>query len=182
MSNVSTTSDPPAVSATTSSISGTPSSPIRGAPPSPHDIGRAPSSPSTTRSTTDQPQPSTPARDLAIPNLSVEQDLLGLGDYEVTIHDDDTAPSSGDDSNLNNNIVITSSDAEEVEEEDNIYGDSEFKPLIYSYLLKLGRNDKWQRRFFECDGASLTYFKTERRLKKLATLDLAKVRILSFLR
>lgn len=166
MSNTSTSSDPPAVSATASSLSG--------APPSPLDISRTPSSPSTTISLNDQAQPTTPARDLSLPALSGEQDLLGLGDYEVTIEDDeDTAPSSGDDSHPINNIVISSSD---VEEEDSIYGDAKgFRPIIYSYLLKLGRNEKWQRRFFECDGASLTYFKTERRMKKLATLDLAKV-------
>lgn len=47
--------------------------------------------------------------------------------------------------------------------------------LIYGYLLKLGRNGKWQTRWFETDGECLTYYKCSKRVKLLATLDLAKV-------
>jgi hypothetical protein len=47
--------------------------------------------------------------------------------------------------------------------------------LIYGYLQKLGRNGKWQTRWFETDGECLTYYKSQKRLKLLATLDLAKV-------
>eukprot|EP00934_Nitzschia_sp_Nitz4_P005100 Nitzschia sp. Nitz4//scaffold162_size51285//29119//30454//NITZ4_006970-RA/size51285-augustus-gene-0.31-mRNA-1//-1//CDS//3329537976//5090//frame0 len=56
-------------------------------------------------------------------------------------------------------------------------GDEEFleSALIYGYLQKLGRNGKWQTRWFETDGESLTYYKSSKRAKLLATLDLAKV-------
>mmetsp|Transcript_9166 Transcript_9166/g.23211 ORF Transcript_9166/g.23211 Transcript_9166/m.23211 type:complete len:560 (-) Transcript_9166:1740-3419(-) len=47
--------------------------------------------------------------------------------------------------------------------------------LIYGYLQKLGRNNKWQTRWFETDGECLTYYKSSKRVKLLATLDLAKV-------
>jgi len=47
--------------------------------------------------------------------------------------------------------------------------------LICGYLHKLGRNGKWQKRFFETDGENLTYYKTSARAKCLATLDLLKV-------
>jgi len=47
--------------------------------------------------------------------------------------------------------------------------------LIYGYLQKLNRNGKWQTRWFETDGQSLTYFKSSKRVKLLASLDLAKV-------
>lgn len=47
--------------------------------------------------------------------------------------------------------------------------------LIYGYLQKLGRNGKWQTRWFETDGECLTYYKSSKRTKLLATLDLAKV-------
>lgn len=47
--------------------------------------------------------------------------------------------------------------------------------LIYGYLQKLGRNGKWQTRWFETDGECLTYYKSIKRTKLLATLDLAKV-------
>jgi hypothetical protein len=47
--------------------------------------------------------------------------------------------------------------------------------LIYGYLQKLGRNGKWQTRWFETDGECLTYYKSSKRVKLLATLDLAKV-------
>ena len=47
--------------------------------------------------------------------------------------------------------------------------------LIYGYLQKLNRNGKWQTRWFESDGECLTYFKSSKRIKLLASLDLAKV-------
>jgi hypothetical protein len=48
--------------------------------------------------------------------------------------------------------------------------------LIAGYLQKLGRNGKWQARWFETDGECLSYYKSSKRTKLLATLDLAKVR------
>mmetsp|Transcript_4028 Transcript_4028/g.11647 ORF Transcript_4028/g.11647 Transcript_4028/m.11647 type:complete len:423 (+) Transcript_4028:331-1599(+) len=56
------------------------------------------------------------------------------------------------------------------EEEEAIEG-----ALIFGYLQKLGRNGKWQTRWFETDGECLTYYKSSKRSKLLATLDLAKV-------
>lgn len=47
--------------------------------------------------------------------------------------------------------------------------------LIAGYLHKMGRNGKWQKRFFETDGENLTYYKTSERKKLLATLDLLNV-------
>jgi hypothetical protein len=47
--------------------------------------------------------------------------------------------------------------------------------LIYGYLQKMGRNGKWQARWFETDGECLTYYKSNKRTTLLATLDLAKV-------
>lgn len=46
--------------------------------------------------------------------------------------------------------------------------------LICGYLQKLGRNGKWQTRWFESDGECLSYYKSDKRNKLLATLDLAK--------
>ena len=56
--------------------------------------------------------------------------------------------------------------------------EDELKPLIYGYLHKLGRNGHWQKRFFETNGERLTYYKSVKRKKILATLDLCKVRML----
>ena len=47
--------------------------------------------------------------------------------------------------------------------------------IISGYLQKLGRNGKWQTRWFESDGECLSYYKNENRTKLLATLDLEKV-------
>ena len=47
--------------------------------------------------------------------------------------------------------------------------------VIDGYLDKLGRNGKWQTRWFETDGECLTYYKSSKRIKLMATLDLAKV-------
>lgn len=59
------------------------------------------------------------------------------------------------------------------DEEDN--NDDE-DALIYGHLQKLGRNGKWQTRWFETDGECLSYYKSSKRVKLLATLDLEKVR------
>jgi len=53
--------------------------------------------------------------------------------------------------------------------------EDELTPLIYGYLHKLGRNGHWQKRFFETNGERLTYYKSGKRKKVLATLDLYKV-------
>jgi len=156
-----------------------PTTPIRTAPPSPMNIMRTPSSPSTTIIY------GTPASNLSIPTLHNDDsyyddgDLLGLGELSMS-HDDDTEPSTSDDISHSNNSYNTSNKdiilPPVTSEEDKIYENAKgFRPIIYSYLMKLGRNGKWQKRFFECDGGSLTYFKTEKRKKHLATLDLAKV-------
>jgi hypothetical protein len=47
--------------------------------------------------------------------------------------------------------------------------------IIFGYLQKQGRNGKWQTRWFESDGECLTYYRSSKRAKLLATLDLAKV-------
>jgi hypothetical protein len=47
--------------------------------------------------------------------------------------------------------------------------------IIFGYLQKQGRNAKWQTRWFESDGDSLTYYKSCKRSQLLAFLDLAKV-------
>ena len=47
--------------------------------------------------------------------------------------------------------------------------------LLYGYLHKLNQSGVWQRRFFETDGEFLTYYKSKKRKKLLATLDLIKV-------
>lgn len=47
--------------------------------------------------------------------------------------------------------------------------------IIFGYLQKQGRNGKWQTRWFESDGECLTYYKSSKRAKLLATLDLGKV-------
>ena len=57
------------------------------------------------------------------------------------------------------------------DEDDDLHG-----ALIAGYLHKLGRNGKWQTRWFESDGNSLSYFKSQKRSQLLATLDLEKVR------
>jgi len=49
------------------------------------------------------------------------------------------------------------------------------KPIISGYLFKRGRQGKWQRRWFESDGKYLLYFKSQKRNKLLATLDLLHV-------
>ena len=84
--------------------------------------------------------------------------------------DDDTVPSSSDETPLYN------VEGDIPDEEDGIYDDVEVRPLIYGNLHKLGRNGKWQLRFFETEGESLSYFKNEKRTKLLGKLDLQKVR------
>ncbi|MGK3733854.1 MAG: hypothetical protein ACI8RD_000758 [Bacillariaceae sp.] len=72
---------------------------------------------------------------------------------------------------INNRTVGTNINRKDsADEEDIIAG-----VLIYGYLQKLNRNGKWQTRWFETDGECLTYFKSSRRTKQLASLDLSKV-------
>lgn len=61
------------------------------------------------------------------------------------------------------------------DEDGDLYA-GQVRPLIYGYLHKLGRNGKWQRRYFETDGESLAYYKSDKRIKVLASLDLCKVK------
>lgn len=49
------------------------------------------------------------------------------------------------------------------------------KSIISGYLYKRGRQGKWQRRWFESDGKCLLYFKSDKRKKPLASLDLLHV-------
>lgn len=53
--------------------------------------------------------------------------------------------------------------------------------LISGYLQKLGRNQKWQTRWFETNGIYLSYYKSSKRSNLLATLDLQKVKIIGSL-
>ncbi|OEU15540.1 hypothetical protein FRACYDRAFT_261737 [Fragilariopsis cylindrus CCMP1102] len=72
---------------------------------------------------------------------------------------------------MNNRTVGTGTNRKDsADEEDIIAG-----VLIYGYLQKLNRNGKWQTRWFETDGECLTYFKSSKRTKQLASLDLSKV-------
>jgi len=64
------------------------------------------------------------------------------------------------------------------DEDDDLY-EGQVRPLIYGSLHKLSRSGKWQKRFFETDGESLSYFKSEKRVKLLATLDLFKVGVIT---
>lgn len=57
------------------------------------------------------------------------------------------------------------------EQEDNL----DLQPLVYGYLHKLNKKGVWQKRYFETDGKYLTYFKSKKRIKLLATLDLTKI-------
>jgi len=134
-------------------------------------------------------------------DIPSEQQLSSTdGDSNET--DDDTSPSSatpaGDERsqeenpatiglfNLNTNkrvgtIIDVSEDTQvynivgNMPEADGDIYEGEVRPLIFGFLRKLGRNGKWQRRFFETDGECLTYFKSDKRVKVLASLDLSKV-------
>ena len=64
------------------------------------------------------------------------------------------------------------------EQEEALWEPHEVKPLIYGYLHKWGRNCQWQRRWFECDGQILAYYKNMKRNKLLATLDLSRVGVI----
>jgi len=75
--------------------------------------------------------------------------------------------------NDNNNENNSPSNNPALDEDDDVASSS--GALIYGYLLKMGRNGKWQRRFFETDGECLSYYKNRHRTKLLAQLDLCKV-------
>jgi len=47
--------------------------------------------------------------------------------------------------------------------------------VVFGYLSKKTRNGVWQKRYFETDGERLRYYKSEKRTKLLASLDLANV-------
>ena len=81
-------------------------------------------------------------------------------------------------SNNNNNNPSTSSSQQPTDEP--YLDEDELTPLIYGYLHKLGRNGHWQKRFFETNGERLTYYKSGKRKKVLATLDLYKVSLCLF--
>ena len=66
-------------------------------------------------------------------------------------------------------------DSDEDDDDDDEGPPSGGGALIAGYLQKLGRNGKWQTRWFETDGECLSYYKTSMRYKLLATLDLQKV-------
>jgi len=72
---------------------------------------------------------------------------------------------------MNNRIPATNTDRKQSADEEGVIEGV----LIYGYLQKLNRNGKWQTRWFETDGECLTYFKSSKRVKLLASLDLAKV-------
>jgi hypothetical protein len=81
-----------------------------------------------------------------------------------------TNPQAADDGSL---------DADNNEDDDGVLeGQGMEGSLICGYLQKLGRNGKWQLRWFETDGECLSYYKSSKRSKLLATLDLAKVCLL----
>jgi PH domain len=71
---------------------------------------------------------------------------------------------------------ISAKDARKDSDGDNLQDGA----LICGYLQKYGRNGKWQTRWFETDGECLSYYKSSKRTKLLATLDLEKVRKLIF--
>jgi hypothetical protein len=107
-------------------------------------------------------------------------------------HDDDdgntepsSQPSSHEHSDRTNNTSATTpfarllnSKRRKQSEEDGHLNEEDRNEgaLIYGYLQKLGRNGKWQSRWFETDGECLSYYKSSKRTKLLATLDLQKVR------
>lgn len=133
-------------------------------------IPQPPPSPIPTNNSQGASLPS-PQSEASIRNPTLtDNDLLGLS---IDPRDDDTAPSSSDDTAT---PVYTIEGTICDEEEDDIYGDGAVRPLIYGYLRKLGRNGKWQKRFFETDGESLSYYRSEKRSVPLAALDLRKVR------
>ena len=125
------------------------------------------------------PAPPLPAR---LPNSATEVDLL-FDD------DENTAPSSlGNDNDtqqsepthrfttrgfLESTKRFMSSPPLARKDSDELLGRA---TLIAGYLQKLGRNGKWQTRWFETNGEFLSYYKSSKRAKLLATLDLEKVR------
>mmetsp|Transcript_3154 Transcript_3154/g.4621 ORF Transcript_3154/g.4621 Transcript_3154/m.4621 type:complete len:456 (+) Transcript_3154:291-1658(+) len=137
-------------------------------------------------------------------NNAMDNDLLGLGGDSVTPisiinqSDDDTVPSSaaatqedphssattgaatGTFNMTNTNTMATplyyQDQVIDEEEERGAPKNPRTKPsLIEGYLQKLGRNGKWQKRYFETDGDSLRYYKSHKRSKLMATLTLNKV-------
>ncbi len=74
--------------------------------------------------------------------------------------------------NNNTNVTTTAQTRNSNVINSNDSTSSSLKPILYGYLHKLGRNGKWQKRYFESDGVSLLYYKNIKRTTILATLDL----------
>jgi hypothetical protein len=120
-----------------------------------------------------QPQP---------PQLTVQQPRTTASSEAGEATDEDTAPSSTGRAPLmmptdaisrlieNTKRLLQRKDSEDDEEA------TRQGLLISGYLQKLGRNGKWQTRWFETDGECLSYYKNQKRSKLLATLELQKVR------
>uniref|UniRef100_A0A7S4HXI2 PH domain-containing protein n=1 Tax=Odontella aurita TaxID=265563 RepID=A0A7S4HXI2_9STRA len=72
-------------------------------------------------------------------------------------------------------LVVPPKDTGGLLEVEGLWQEDEVKPLVYGYLRKLGRNGQWQKRWFETDGMHLTYYKSRKRTKVLASLDLCHV-------
>lgn len=72
-------------------------------------------------------------------------------------------------------LVVPPKDVDGLLEVEGLWREDEVKPLVYGYLRKLGRNGQWQKRWFETDGMHLAYFKSRKRSKMLANLDLCHV-------
>jgi len=77
----------------------------------------------------------------------------------------------GSDAQLSN--IVSPDEKEPVTDIITRYNNNKF--IISGYLYKLGRQGKWQKRWFESDGECLCYFKSKERKKLLATLDLLHV-------
>jgi hypothetical protein len=120
------------------------------------------------------------------PQLTVQQPRTTASSEAEEATDEDTAPSSTGRAPLmmptdaisrlieNTKRLLQRKDSEDDEEA------TRQGLLISGYLQKLGRNGKWQTRWFETDGECLSYYKNQKRSKLLATLELQKVRPWSF--
>jgi len=61
------------------------------------------------------------------------------------------------------------------DDDDGDMGEYRKDSLISGYLYKQTRQGNWQRRFFETNGKCLMYYKSRKKTKKLAELNLSKV-------
>jgi PH domain len=115
------------------------------------------------------------------PRTTAQQPSITARSSEAGEDDEDTAPSSTGRGPLmlptdaiSRLIETTKRFLQRKDSEDD---DEETRQgvLISGYLQKLGRNGKWQTRWFETDGECLSYYKNQKRSKLLATLELQKV-------